>query len=176
MTELSSTEEVKLLLEKSKRKLKRAKEAFNDEDYDSALGDVYRSVELTMRTLLITKGITRLPKTHGGLLQLFVQNPTVLFHLRKNHITSLIKNYQLKNTMKYLPIYLTFLLGHACLTIPKGKTNITIAYIKAVKWTLKNFKYIYTQRLKVQYLIRRVPDSTIMKNMTKPRIPWHLLK
>jgi uncharacterized protein (UPF0332 family) len=74
MTELSSIEEVKMLLEKSKRKLKRAREAFNDEDYDSALGDAYRSVELTMRALLISRGITRLPKTHGGLLQLFAQN------------------------------------------------------------------------------------------------------
>ena len=36
---MSSTEEAKMLLEKSKRKLKRAKEAFDDEDYDSALGD-----------------------------------------------------------------------------------------------------------------------------------------
>jgi len=71
---LSSTEEAKMLLEKSKRKLKRAKEALNDKDYDSALGDAYRCVELTMRALLIARGITRLPKTHGGLLQLFAQN------------------------------------------------------------------------------------------------------
>ena len=74
MTELSSTEEVKMLLEKSKRKLKRAREAFNDEDHDSALGDAYRCVELSMRALLIARGMTRLPKTHGGLLQLFAQN------------------------------------------------------------------------------------------------------
>ena len=71
---MSSTEEVKTLLEKSKRKLKRAREAFNAEDYDSALGDAYRCVELAMRALLIAQGTTRLPKTHGGLLQLFAQN------------------------------------------------------------------------------------------------------
>jgi len=71
---LSSTEEAETLLEKSKRKLKRAKEAFNDKDYDSALGDAYRCVELTMRALLIARGKTQLPKTHGGLLQLFAQN------------------------------------------------------------------------------------------------------
>ena len=70
---MSSTEEVEMLLEKSKRKLKRAREAFNDEDYDSALGDAYRCVELTMRALLIARGTTRIPKTHGGLLQLFAQ-------------------------------------------------------------------------------------------------------
>ena len=71
---MSSTEEVKMLLEKSKRKLKRAGEALNDEDYDSALGDAYRCAELAMRALLIARGMSRLPKTHGGLLQLFVQN------------------------------------------------------------------------------------------------------
>lgn len=63
---MSSIEEAKVLFEKSKRKLKRAKEAFDDKDYDSALGDAYRCVELTMRALLIARGITRLPKTHGG--------------------------------------------------------------------------------------------------------------
>ncbi|MBO3800422.1 MAG: HEPN domain-containing protein [Candidatus Brockarchaeota archaeon] len=56
---------------KSKRKLKRAREAFNGGDYDSALGDTYRCVELIMRALLIARGVTRLPKIHGGLLQLF---------------------------------------------------------------------------------------------------------
>ena len=65
-----------MLLEKSRRKLKRAKEAFNDADYDSALGDAYRCVELTMRALLVARagGLTRLPKTHGGLLQLFTRS------------------------------------------------------------------------------------------------------
>lgn len=70
---MSSTE-VKMLLEKSKRKLKKAREAFSDEDYDSALGDAHRCVELTMRALLIARRMTELPKTRGGLLQLFARN------------------------------------------------------------------------------------------------------
>ena len=110
----------------------------------------------------------------GGIVGNREQNPKILFHLRKNHITSLIKNYELKNTIKYLPLYLTFLFGHAFLTILQGKTNVALAYIKAVYWVLRNFRYIYTQRLIVQSSIRRVPDSTIMEHMTKPRIPWHL--
>jgi len=149
--------------------------------FDPAYFMDHEEIDLCWRIWLRGYKIVSAPKSivyhyGGALVGKREENPTVLFHLRKNHITSLIKNYQLKNTMKYLPIYLTFLFGHACLTIPKGKINITITYIKAVQWALKNFRYIYTQRLKVQYLIRRVPDATIMKNMTKPRIPWHLLK
>lgn len=149
--------------------------------FDPAYFMDYEEIDLCWRIWLRGYKIVSAPKSvvyhyGGALVGEREENPTILFHLRKNHITSLIKNYQLKNTMKYLPIYLTFLFGHALITILKDKTNITMAYIKAVQWVLKNFKYIYIQRLKVQHSIRRVPDSTVMKHMTKPRIPWHLLK
>lgn len=105
MTELSSTEEVEMLLIKSERKLKRAKEAFNDEDYDSALGDSYRCVELTMRALLIATGTTRLPKTHGGLLQLFAQNLVETKAFPKELAKKIGKLASLRARADYEPIF-----------------------------------------------------------------------
>jgi GT2 family glycosyltransferase len=141
----------------------------------------HEEIDLCWRIRLLGYKIVFVPKSivyhyGGALVGKREENPTILFHLRKNHITSLIKNYQLKNTIKYLPIYLTFLFGHACLTLLEGKTSITLVYIKAIQWVLENFKHIYIQRLKIQHSIRRVPDSAIMKHMTKPRIPWHFFE
>jgi uncharacterized protein (UPF0332 family) len=65
---LSSTEEVK-----AKRKLELAEYALRACDYDSAVGDSYRCIELCMRALLLNRGIREIPKTHGGLLQLFTR-------------------------------------------------------------------------------------------------------
>jgi GT2 family glycosyltransferase len=154
---------------------------FKAEMFDPAYFMDHEEIDLCWRIQLLGYKIVFVPKSivyhyGGALVGNREKNPIILFHLRKNHIASLIKNYELKNTIKYLPLYLTFLFGHALLAIPKGKTKIALAYIEAVQWVLKDFKYIYTQRLKVQYSIRRVSDSAIMKHMTKPRIPWHLIK
>lgn len=66
-----SSEEIRVLLVKAERKLKHAERAFEAEDYDSAVGDSYRCVELCLRTLLLAYGVGAIPKTHGGLLQVF---------------------------------------------------------------------------------------------------------
>jgi GT2 family glycosyltransferase len=103
-------------------------------------------------------------------------NPFILFNLRKNHIMSLLKNYELRNVLKYLPIYVTFLAAHALFSTVKDKKSTVFAYFKAILWILINFRYIYAQRLRVQRLVRRVPDSEVMKCMVPPRIPWHFLR
>ena len=68
---LSFIREVQILLVKAERKLEHAQRAYNVGDYDSALGDSYRCVELCIRALLLSHGIIKIPKTHGGILQLF---------------------------------------------------------------------------------------------------------
>jgi len=68
---LSFIREAQILLVKAERKLKHAQRAYNVGDYDSALGDSYRCVELCMRVLLLSHGIIKIPKTHSGILQLF---------------------------------------------------------------------------------------------------------
>jgi uncharacterized protein (UPF0332 family) len=70
---LSSTEEVRVLMVKARRKLELAEYALRAGDYDSAVGDAYRCIELCMRALLLNRGVREIPKTHGGLLQLFTR-------------------------------------------------------------------------------------------------------
>lgn len=112
----------------------------------------------------------------GASWQARKQKPAwLLFHLRKNHIASLIKNYELRNVIKYLLRYLIYLLLHAIYKMSKRDINTPAAYYKAILWNILKFRYIYSQRQKVQHTIRKVPDEDIMKHMRKPRIPWHFL-
>lgn len=103
------------------------------------------------------------------------EDPRILFHLRKNHISSLIKNYYLKNVIKYLSRYLAYLYLHAGYKILRGEVEVALAYMKAILWVIMNFEYIYSERQRIQKLVRRVSDEDVMKFMTKPTIPWRLL-
>jgi len=96
------------------------------------------------------------------------------FHMCKNHIMTLLKNYQSINLLKYLMPYLTFVLLHAIYKALKKDYGITGAYLKAILWNLRNIKYIYLQRLKVQRS-RRISDVEIKKLMSLPSIPWQYL-
>lgn len=66
-----SSIEANILLVKAERKLKHAERGFEEEDYDSTVGDSYRCIELCMRSILLAYGFNVMPKTHGGLLQAF---------------------------------------------------------------------------------------------------------
>jgi len=148
--------------------------------FDPAYFIDHEEIDLCWRIRLLGYKILFVPDSivyhyEGAFVGRREENPQILFHLRKNHMMTLMKNYELKNLMKYLPMYLAFLLLHGVYSALRGKLYVPLTYLKSFLWILKNFKYIYSQRLKVQRLIRVVPDSIVMKYMTKPMMPWHLL-
>jgi hypothetical protein len=98
-----------------------------------------------------------------------------LFLHRRNHISTLIKNYEFRNLSKYLPVYFVLMLLHGIYVMLRGEMDITTSYIKATLWNVKNFQYVYSRRLEVQHYIRKIPDKQIKKHMMRPRIPWHFL-
>lgn len=99
----------------------------------------------------------------------------ILFHLRKNHVTSLIKNYQFNNLVRYLPLYLTYLFMHGIYKL-KDDIHIFQAYFKAVLWNLAKLRDILSERKRIQQFIRKVPDKEIMKYMRRPKLPLYFLQ
>lgn len=89
--------------------------------------------------------------------------PILTFHMSKNHIATLLKNYSIRNLARYLPAYLVLACGMAAYLMLRGEIKGTTAYIKAILWNLLNLKYIWKKRLKVQYLIRKIPDGYLFK-------------
>jgi len=150
--------------------------------FDPAYFTDHEEIDLCWRIRLGGYKIVYVPKSvvyhacGGASSQARKNKPAwITFHLRKNHIASLIKNYELLNLVKYLPIYLIYLALHGGYKIIKGDIRMLTAYCKAVFWNLTNFRYIYSERKRVQSIIRKVPDKYIMKYMAKPVIPLHFL-
>jgi len=81
----------------------------------------------------------------------------------KNNITTLLKNYELQNVAKYLPVNLIFICIVATFCLLKNEINITLAYLKAILWNLLNLKHIWVERLRVQHIIRKIPDCKLFE-------------
>ena len=113
---------------------------------------------------------------YGGGTMGSALSPFAVFHWRKNHLASLIKNYSLSNLIKYGTIYSSFVIGFSLYLFFKNRYEIAISQLKAFYWVLKNLRRIYLKRLKTQYYIRLVTDNDIKKYMSPIRIPLHFLK
>jgi len=88
---------------------------------------------------------------------------------RRNQLTTLLKNYSLKNILKYVPILSILYVGYALkrLIIGKDVTMFRI-YVSAILWNLKNLKKVIIKRKIVQGS-RRVSDEEIIKYMMTTR-------
>lgn len=89
----------------------------------------------------------------------------LVFHHCKNRIMTLVKNYSLKNLMRYLPLLIILEFDRALLHLVKRRAEGTLAIFKALAWNIENFKSTWRKRLTVQHLIRQVPDDSVTKLM-----------
>ena len=90
----------------------------------------------------------------------------VVFHVTKNKISMLIKNYNFWNMLKYLSFQLSFVLVRFVVTL-RWRIDHSFSTLKAMMWSLKNFKTIWKSRLVIQNRIRKIPDSHVMKYLKK---------
>jgi len=93
----------------------------------------------------------------------------VRFHAEKNDISMLLKNYEASNLVKYLPVTLGIMCCAALFPTLKGNLNETfnrlIAYLEAISWNLFNFKQTWIKRLRIQRIIRQIPDYEITSKL-----------
>jgi len=102
-----------------------------------------------------------------------IRKPVKRYFLTRNQMTTLIKNYNSKNVLKYLAVFITLELRKAVLLMFRRDLATGIATIKALSWNLFNLKYVWKKRQEVQLLIRKVPDAMIMRKvMLKPYPPY----
>jgi len=99
----------------------------------------------------------------------------------RNSLFMLIKNLDLKNSFVSVSesIAIELVLFLASLPFPSTKTY-NLSRLKALFWSLMNFRCIWVKRLKVQNLMRKVSDDQTMKMMIKSNLPifeiiWRLL-
>lgn len=97
------------------------------------------------------------------------RDKTTMFRKYKNNIYMMIKNYNLKNLFRYLP--LRFVLD--IISIVKNGVTPILAYV----WLFKNSKLIWSHRMEVQSKVRRRSDKELMEIVVKQPSPiLHYIK
>jgi GT2 family glycosyltransferase len=132
----------------------------------------YEETDLCWRIWLKGYKVAYIPNSiiyhKGGATVGKKRSPVAIFHARKNHIATLIKNYELRNLIKYLTPLIIRMLMYTIRLFLKRNLKIGRAYIRAIFWNIVNLKKILKKRAYVQKYIRKVSDKEVMSKMLKP--------
>jgi GT2 family glycosyltransferase len=93
-------------------------------------------------------------------------NPSPFFSFlsSRNNIYCWLKNSRLKNITIYWPIFLFGNLAIGLLLVPVVSLKVGISYFKGLIWPLRHFRYIMSQRKKIQCLIKKQKDNILFVN------------
>lgn len=83
-----------------------------------------------------------------------------LYLSRRNRMVSILKNYQLRNVVRFFPFTLILLLLIGCLS--SYSVVYFRAYFSAVSWVIHNFSLVLRKRKSTQRM-RRVSDAELIK-------------
>jgi hypothetical protein len=90
------------------------------------------------------------------------------FSFAKNRLSTLIKNYDMRN-LRFLAPVVFLEIVRVVFLLPKQPSRAR-AKLGALFWCLTNLKQIWKKRLYVQSFVRAVPDSDVMKYMVQPNL------
>jgi len=151
-----------------------------DEDYVVLNTDI----DLSWRLRLFGYHIINIPevivfhKRSATMKQLPIKY--VAFQGRKNMLQTLLKNYELKNLIKWLPISLGLYFMSIFYYLTKRRIDQVEATIHAIFWNLINLKKIMRKRKYIQMCVRKTSDESILRLMRpfrfseiiRSRKPW----
>lgn len=96
----------------------------------------------------------------------YTKKHSLLFHIRKNRIAVLIKNYNSFNLFKALPpLFLLYGLVFIKELLSEHNSKVAFTSISALFWNIKELPYLLKERRFIQKKIRKVPDRQIIRFM-----------
>ncbi|MGA2669359.1 MAG: glycosyltransferase family 2 protein [Ignavibacteria bacterium] len=133
-------------------------------DPDFYLG--YEDIDLCWRVRLRGYKVMYVPKSivyHKGN---GTPSNVKLYHSQKNIIILMIKNYNAKNIIKYLPGCLVIIFGGFIKNFFTMKDNKNVLVtLKSFRWILKNLQNIFIKRYIIQHRVRKVTDNKVKNIM-----------
>jgi len=110
-----------------------------------------------------------------GATSIRMRNTFIEFHSFKNRICSLLKNLDIINLIKIVPLHIILCLGVCVLYIFMLKPRNSVAIIRAIGWNILNIKSTLEKRNIVQNQIRKVTDNQVFStNMKKVDIKHYI--
>jgi len=86
------------------------------------------------------------------------------FHLRRNHLMTMLKNYSVPNILKYTLSFMIKMIFISILWSFSGEKIKAKAYLDALLWIFFHLNLIARKRVSIQK-IRRIPDAVLMTKM-----------
>lgn len=103
-------------------------------------------------------------------------NEKIYFHLTKNSLISIIKNYELKTLMLYLPYAVFIHISRSIIvSICKWNSSSIKGTVRAFLWTLNNLNYIFDNRNKISS-IRKNNDKTLFSKIVLKKTVFFIVK
>jgi GT2 family glycosyltransferase len=92
------------------------------------------------------------------------------YHLYKNQLAMLFKNYSYKNLIMILPGVFFLYMLRLINGIKKNDSELSLSTLKALYWNIKEFPYLLSERKYIQTFVRQVDDDQIKRLMIKTPI------
>ena len=132
---------------------------------------IHEDTDLSLRIHLAGYKIALASKSivyHKRSLTLSKMAPEQLIYLtRRNSLMTILKNYEIRNIIRYLPLVISIYLGMIIWYLLQGRGTYSISMYKAILWNMANLKRIMTKRAFVQNIIRKVSDREVFKKFDK---------
>jgi len=140
--------------------------------FDPAFFLTYEDIDFCWRARLRGYKVYFVPKSvvyHAG--EAFTSTSFKVFFTARNRIMALIKNYELRTLVKFLPqiIAVSIFILTAELAI-RNRPKLALNRLRGMLWVLLNFKYVWKEHSRIQHSIRKVPDSEVMQHMVKTNL------
>jgi GT2 family glycosyltransferase len=95
----------------------------------------------------------------GSLKASQIEATLPLYYFKRNMMITLVKNLELKNIIKIIPVHLLLSIADAVANDVRNRSNVGIcSTLKAIIWLTANFKSVWKKHLKVKAL-RKLNDN-----------------
>jgi hypothetical protein len=149
--------------------------------FDSKMFMYFEETDLCWRVRLNGYKVVFVPSSivyhAAGSVASVLQETTRLYFSTRNHLLTVLKNYDASNLSKTIAVSLMWEMRNLVKFVLKRKPQFVSAVVQALLWSLFNLKYIWTERRRIQTRVRKVNDDSIKKVMLKPsRFPLYLIR
>jgi GT2 family glycosyltransferase len=142
--------------------------------YDPEYFQHWEDVDMCWEVMLLGYKVIFIPDSivfheRGVSAGLGKQTANLVFLNTRNRLTTLMKNYETLNLIRYAPVLIFFeLLKGVALLRDNGAH--AVATFKGLLWNFTHLHRIWVKRAEVQLNVRKVKDSNIKKVLAKPSL------
>jgi GT2 family glycosyltransferase len=142
--------------------------------YDPEYFQHWEDVDMCWKVMLLGYKVILIPDStvfheRGVSAGLGKQTANLVFLNTRNRLTTVLKNYEIGNLFRYVPVLILFELLKTTILLRNNGTH-ALATFKGLLWNFINLRGIWTKRVEIQLNVRKVEDSSFKKVLARPSL------